>query len=308
MAQCLSFYTWCSSLGVNCYLYTDVKRTTTVSAGWVSDGTTNWHVNSSGMIDGSAACSYNVHSYLMQTNGYAGTVSWVDCNGTPQSVYDTGMPGGVPWYAVAVRGIDGSFSFAGSAAGIASGGCYLYKGMPCNCNDIDTCESYSVSATGNGNLNWVDCNGTFHTQYLTNGQTYNVCAKKGRIWNFASSTTIYQDINNQNTSPGATAGITDNGACLPYGTFINTICYGCDLYNIRADGNGGTYQEYVEPNSTSCGCGALPCYTFYVYDYGPVSYTDCYGNSVYQYFNSGESFCANSVSYGAAYTFNSECI
>ncbi len=56
MAQCLSFYTWCASLGVNCYLYTDIKRTTPVSAGWVSDGTTNWAVNSSGMITGQAAC------------------------------------------------------------------------------------------------------------------------------------------------------------------------------------------------------------------------------------------------------------
>jgi hypothetical protein len=56
MAQCLSFYTYCSSLGVNCYLYTNVKRTSTVAAGWVSDGTTNWTINSSGMITGQAAC------------------------------------------------------------------------------------------------------------------------------------------------------------------------------------------------------------------------------------------------------------
>jgi hypothetical protein len=56
MAQCLSFYTWCASLGVNCYLYTDIKRTTPVSAGWVSDGTTNWTINSSGMITSQAAC------------------------------------------------------------------------------------------------------------------------------------------------------------------------------------------------------------------------------------------------------------
>jgi hypothetical protein len=41
---------------VGCYLYTDPKRTTTVGAGWVFDGTTNWVVNSSGMITGTAAC------------------------------------------------------------------------------------------------------------------------------------------------------------------------------------------------------------------------------------------------------------
>jgi hypothetical protein len=41
---------------VGCYLYTDPKRTTTVGAGWVFDGTTNWVVNSSGMITGTAPC------------------------------------------------------------------------------------------------------------------------------------------------------------------------------------------------------------------------------------------------------------
>jgi hypothetical protein len=56
MAQCLSFYSFCPSLGVNCYLYNNIKRTSTVAAGWVSDGTTNWTINSSGMITGQAAC------------------------------------------------------------------------------------------------------------------------------------------------------------------------------------------------------------------------------------------------------------
>ena len=73
MAQCLSFHTWCSSLGVNCYLYTDIKRTTTVPAGWVSDGTTNWSINSSGMITGQADCveePYLACYALEITSGY----------------------------------------------------------------------------------------------------------------------------------------------------------------------------------------------------------------------------------------------
>lgn len=57
MAQCLQFYTYCSSLGVGCYLYTDIKRTTTVSAGWISDGNINWTINSAGMITGTANCN-----------------------------------------------------------------------------------------------------------------------------------------------------------------------------------------------------------------------------------------------------------
>ena len=56
MAQCLSYFSYCSTLSVGCYLYTDPKRTTTVGAGWVFDGTTNWVVNSSGMITGTASC------------------------------------------------------------------------------------------------------------------------------------------------------------------------------------------------------------------------------------------------------------
>jgi hypothetical protein len=72
MAQCLSFYTYCSSLGVNCYLYNNIKRTSTVAAGWVSDGTTNWTINSSGMITGQAACvvdPYLACYYLEVTSG-----------------------------------------------------------------------------------------------------------------------------------------------------------------------------------------------------------------------------------------------
>jgi hypothetical protein len=57
MAQCLYFYTYCSSLSVGCYLYTDEKRTTIVSAGWVSNGTNVYSVNSSGMITAITACS-----------------------------------------------------------------------------------------------------------------------------------------------------------------------------------------------------------------------------------------------------------
>ena len=39
MAQCLPFYSYCSILTTGCYLYTNVKRTATVGAGWVSDST-----------------------------------------------------------------------------------------------------------------------------------------------------------------------------------------------------------------------------------------------------------------------------
>lgn len=56
MAQCLSYFSTCSTLSTGCYLYSNPKRTATVPAGWVFDGTTNWIINSSGMITGTASC------------------------------------------------------------------------------------------------------------------------------------------------------------------------------------------------------------------------------------------------------------
>ena len=56
MAQCLSYFSTCSTLSTGCYLYSNPKRTATVPAGWVFDGTTNWIINSSGMITGTVAC------------------------------------------------------------------------------------------------------------------------------------------------------------------------------------------------------------------------------------------------------------
>ena len=304
MAQCLQFYTYCSPLGVNCYLYTDVKRTTTVSAGWISDGTTNWTVNSSGMITGTAACVFEYRAYRFSSNGYAGTISWRDCNGTTQSVYNDGTSN---WSYIVPCALVGSVAW--SSGNPNTQGCYMSIGYPCDCSNVNTCENYTITASGSGPVRWVDCNGAAQSTTLSNGQSTTICARKGSVWNFATTDYVGNILQQGVTgyTGSGTRGITDNGTCLPYGTFINTICYGCDLYNVRADGNGGTYNEFVESNSTSCGCGALPCYYFYAYDNGPVSYTDCYGNSVYQYISSGESFCANSVNYGAAYTFNSTC-
>jgi hypothetical protein len=40
----------------------------------------------------------------------------------------------------------------------------------------------------------------------------------------------------------------------PYGTLIaENQCSGYTLYNLRANGSGGTYQEILETNSTACG-------------------------------------------------------
>lgn len=256
MAQCLSFYTWCSTLGVGCYLYTNIKRTTPVSAGWVSDGTTNWQVNSSGMITGSAACVYNYRAYSFGSNGYAGTISWVDCNGTTQSVYNDGS--GNWWYIVQCA-LEGSVTW--SSGNPNTQGCYMSIGFPCDCTSLTTCENYTIvgsrtTGTGVGSIEYIDCSGNRQLLTgITNGQTVTICARKGSIWNYANNDYIGNILNQGVTqyTGGGTRGITDNGTCLPYGTFINTICYGYDLYYIRANGSGGTYEEFIESNSTTCG-------------------------------------------------------
>lgn len=148
MANCTIFYTYCSTLSVGCYLYSDIKRTSTIPAGYISDGTSVITVNSSGMITA-----------------------------------------------------------------------------------IGSCSSYPV-----------------------------------------------------------------------YGTFLNTSCSGYDLYNVYADGYGGTYSTLAESNSTSCGyTPSSTCDYYAMYTSGYVYYINCLGNYQYQYYEWYDAFCARSIFYGPAY-------
>jgi hypothetical protein len=271
MTQCLLFYTYCSSLGVNCYLYTDAKRTTTVSAGWVSDGTTNWVINSSGMITGAATCVFNHRAYLLQSNGYTGTITWRDCNNNHQYVHQTTSN----WSYIIPCALEGSVSWNGNIQGA-----YMSIGFPCNCSNINTCENYTITASGSGLVRWVDCDGTSQSNYLTNGQTLTICARQGSVWNFATQDYVGNIIQKGVTgyTGGGTRGIVDNGGCLPYGTYMGQTCIDCHLYNVYADGNGGTYNTIEELNSPTCECGFTDYYcSCYGYDCDP------YPNPCYYY-------------------------
>ncbi len=71
----------------------------------------------------------------------------------------------------------------------------------------------------------------------TGGENFIPKATTARAWN-----QIYRKalIYNPNNYPAA-------------GTFINSVCVNCDLYAIRADGNGGTYQaEVLQYNTEAC--------------------------------------------------------
>ena len=131
MAQCLSFYTYCSSLSVGCYLYTNEKRTTTVSAGWVSNGTNVYSVNSSGMITTVTACA-SCPSYQTLLSTY--------CDGT--TLYGT--------YADGYCGtFDEILEFNSNSCGYSSYYCTCYNyecdpyPNPCYYYGCYECASYS---------------------------------------------------------------------------------------------------------------------------------------------------------------------
>jgi hypothetical protein len=254
MAQCLPFYSYCSSLTTGCYLYTNVKRTATVGAGWVSDGTTSYQVNSSGMIISTSNCVFNYRAFYLFSTGYAGTVSWIDCNGTTQSNYNYGGSG---WSLVVSCALEGSFTWTNP-----NGSAYLNIGFPCDCNDINACHSYTITSSRNnpqspGSIYYVNCNGAVN---ILNGpafgQSVTVCARKGSVWNFATEDSVGH-IGSQgvtNYTGGGTRGIVDNGPCYPAsGTYLNSQCVGCDLYAFRANGTGGSYQaEVIQYNTEAC--------------------------------------------------------
>jgi hypothetical protein len=262
MIQCLSFYTYCSTLALNCSLYTDIKRTIPVSAGYISNGTTSWLIGGFGTIVERIDCVYSYRAFRFGSLGAAGTISWIDCNGVRQSVYNDGSPN---WTYIVPCALEGSIIWSGSF------GAYMNIGFPCDCGNINTCESYTITASrttgsGVGSIVYVDCDGiTRQIDNLINGQVTTLCARKGSVWNFANNDNI-GNINNQGVTGytgGGTRGIVDNGncnLCPPLGTYLDQYCSGFDLYYTYANGSCGTYDELYESNSPACGGGFYPYY------------------------------------------------
>ena len=270
MAQCLSFYTWCSPLGVGCYLYTDVKRTTPVSAGWVSDGTTSWVINSSGMITGAAACSYNYYAYRLAVTSpvFSIFISWIDCSNNFQSI-NLYNPGNDLYEHIIDCAVEGSI-YTNVYMGIQRS---VYAvADPTNPNQ---CTEYSYptplydGSQNNNVMIWKNCNGDRQIQYFYNpnsqfqpGPTsaFNFCARGSVVFQASPRVTKSSEL------------------CLPYGTYMGQTCIDCHLYNVYADGNGGTYNTIEELNSPTCECGFTDYYcSCYGYDCDP------YPNPCYYY-------------------------
>lgn len=131
MSYCVSFYTYCSSLSVGCYLYTDVKRTTTVSAGWVSDGTNVYSVNSAGMITAVNACS----------------------NCQPSGTFITSYCSGYDLYYTYANGNCGTYNS-------------LYESNSATCGYTPPSTCYYYAMYDSGYVYYTDCLGSNQYQYF----------------------------------------------------------------------------------------------------------------------------------------------
>ena len=130
MAYCLGFHTFCYNLAIGCYIYTDFKRTSPVSAGWVSILSNVYSVNSSGMITAINACSNcppNATFISSYCSGYDLYYTYSDGNcgtyGVIQEYNSTtcGYNAGTPYTCDCGSGCFGSFD-----------PCYYY-----GCNDCE---------------------------------------------------------------------------------------------------------------------------------------------------------------------------
>jgi hypothetical protein len=160
--------------------------------------------------------------------------------------------------------------------------------------------------------NWVNNNTTVCID-CTNVIVYrnnNSCSANYNFYRYTNPTTsvtITQESDPSGSACGGCCGqSTDPDWTVLFGTYW---CLGCDKYYVVRDLNScsatygqDAYGSVAEYNSSYC-CTPTTCNQYQVSDYGPVSYTDCYGNSFYQYMYPWDSFCAQSINYGNVYSY-----
>ena len=66
---------------------------------------------------------------------------------------------------------------------------------------------------------------------------------KRNVYSPDGNITVFNDVNPVFTEPSYTVA----------GTLLSTMCKGYDQYGVYANGNGGTYNELIETNSSTCG-------------------------------------------------------
>lgn len=152
---------------------------------------------------------------------------------------------------------------------------FSYFGMIC-------CNSVEIGYSSNGGASYTTINGT--------------CNSVNYIFNLTPNTTYYLRVRyycfcESRWMPYSEFIVT---TCQAYGTLISTYCSGCDQYGVYADGNCGTYNQYIGYNQAACGCCD---------PYGTIIGAECQGCDVYYIYANGS--CGTYTGY--AYTDCGEC-
>ena len=192
MAQCLPFYSYCSTLTIGCYLYTDIKRTATVAAGWVSDGTTSYQVNSSGVIIATAACQFDTEwagAFLSETGQYQIVINvttgylWESSDYGSTWAQNTSA-GSKPWKHISISS-NGLYRVATTSSDlfVSSNGGLSYSGF-----GLNSSSWVGTAISDDGSIMYASMYGVAVYKSTNYGGTFNSLTSLGSgAWQFPST-------------------------------------------------------------------------------------------------------------------------
>lgn len=245
----MSKYSYCSTLAINCPVYNDIKRTSLYTNGYLSDGTTYYKTNSSGIIFETGTCPTEAFTqyatvsgnYLKKSNdsgttwytafANAGTSDWskvdVSQNGQYVFVIDS-------HYVLKSSSYGSEFSFSSvkyssstTFRSIAVSNTGQYVILVEETGYIWTSNDYGVnwtSRTSAGNRGWRTCSISGNGQYMlaSAGNNHNRLyrsADYGVTWAVVSTAYWYWDSAISDTGQYQIV-IRNDGYIYPYSSYI----------------------------------------------------------------------------------------